>query len=251
MKVVTRIHLQFTLFKRDGDDVATEFPVIGQKVKMMTGNFDASGCIRKTKPNDRSACAFDAPLSLVGNNFAQRFVWLGLTLDTAKHKIGEDTIDSYGNDRRIIGGKSIKRVVECIEIEWPVGRQRCRGSKRNDDSKGSHHGRCECMDGSVSMGRPRATINNDEFAVERLHGSDSERAKSKDFGECGVAVVATGHERLERSGLDDSVFLGRIVVETGAGERPNMERPDEPVVDDVAGHGREGRSGLSDRFTEY
>jgi hypothetical protein len=37
--------------------------------------------------------------------------------------------------------------------------------------------------GSIGMGRPRATINNNELAVERLHGSDAERAKSKNFGE--------------------------------------------------------------------
>ena len=119
----------------------------------------------------------------MGNNFAQWFVRLCLTFDTAQNEIGEDAIDSHGDDRRIIGGKSVKCVVECVEIEWAIGSDGCGWSKRNDDSKWSHHGRRERVHGSVSMGRPRVTINNDEFAVERLHGSDSERAKSKDFGE--------------------------------------------------------------------
>jgi hypothetical protein len=32
------------------------------------------------------------------------------------------------------------------------------------------------------------------------------------------------------------------VIKTRAGERLNVKGPDQPVVDDVAGHGREGRS---------
>jgi hypothetical protein len=40
------------------------------------------------------------------------------------------------------------------------------------------------------------------------------------------------------------------VIEPGSGERPNMECPDQPVVDDVAGHGREGRAGAATGITE-
>jgi hypothetical protein len=46
------------------------------------------------------------------------------------------------------------------------------------------------------------------------------------------------------------VLLRRVVVETSAGEGSNVECPDQPVVDDVAGHGREGRAGAAAGITE-
>jgi hypothetical protein len=51
------------------------------------------------------------------DHFAQWFVWLGLTLDTAENEVSEVTINAHGNDRSICRRHVIKCIVELVETE--------------------------------------------------------------------------------------------------------------------------------------
>lgn len=69
-----------------------------------------------------------------------------------------------------------------------------------------------------------------------LDGANSEIAVTENFPDCGVSIEATFHERIKRSNLECRVFLAWVVDESLMRQCFDMERSEEPVINNVSGH---------------
>ena len=91
-------------------------------------------------------------------------------------------------------------------------------------------------DSTIGVREERFAVDDHELAVEALHRPDAVVAAREHLADGEIAVVVTVHQRGNRARLHDEMRRFGIVVESGASERGDVQRTDETVVDDVAGH---------------
>ena len=164
-------------------------------------------------------------------------------MDAAEPEIGEAPVDAHRDDGSIERGQLVEGgACNAVRSSGPARCRRVVGANRHTTANGvgvSSGTARTCPSAATTHGSPSRIT---ELAVEVLDGADAEVAVLEQLAHRRVAVEGAGHQRVECARLERGVLDRGIVREAGPRERPDVQRADQSVVDDVAGHARSVRT---------